>query len=123
MKTLYFAPLLLWLCLPALAEEGKTCAAVKSCDVTQVTKVGRKKSTAKNKLNFDYLCDSDVHSLPLKGGMELELAIVKKKVVASLKAAGAPVVTKTAGLSAKKIALKYKAKKEGEPSVDIVCKP
>lgn len=123
MTKLFFLLATACLAIPAYAEEGKTCAAIKSCDVTQVSKVGRKKSTSKNKLNFDYLCDADVHSLPLKHGMELELAIVNKKVVATLKSAGATVATKKAALDAKKVAIKFKPKQEGQPSADIVCKP
>lgn len=105
---------------PAFAEEGKTCAAIKSCDVTQVAQTGRKKSTTKNKLTIDYLCDADVHSLPLKGGMELELAIVKNHVVAKLNSAGATVVTKKAAVDAKKIVIKHQAKDKS--SVAITCK-
>jgi hypothetical protein len=110
--------------LPAFASanEGKTCAAIKSCEVTQVSKSGRKKSTSKNKLNFDYLCDADVHSLPLKGGMELELAIVKKQVVAALKDGGKALTTKKAALDAKKLVIKFRAKQEGQASVEIACR-
>ncbi|RZA08821.1 MAG: hypothetical protein EOP11_03695 [Proteobacteria bacterium] len=127
MTKLTLALLSLALLPSAFAEDGKICAAIKSCDVVQVSKVGRKKSTSKNNLKFDELCGADLHSLPLKGGMELELAIVKDKVEAKLKGAdGAVLSSKKAALDAKKIAIKYRAK-QADPkdlaSVDISCKP
>jgi hypothetical protein len=107
----------------AFADEGKVCAAIKSCDVVQVSKIGRKKSTSKNNLKFDELCGADVHSLPLKGGMELELAIKNNQVIVKLNGAGTAVATKKVSLAAKKLTIKYVAKKEGEPNVNVSCTP
>ena len=115
--------LTLALLLPRLAhaESGKTCAALNDCRVKQSSVQQKKRASYIRHLHVDAFCDADVHSLPLEGGMELELSLKGKQAQAKLTKGGVTLASRLVALEAEKLTLTYRAKDAGGLSAEVTC--